>query len=154
MIIKTKDGRYWDVSGQSNYVHACPHGGGFVCTIPMDDIAEWDTKLPAGSAKLMTVGFDNQPVCQAWVGLNRWNGWLQPRVERPELEKFMAYQQQLAKDCSDVATAKLEGETLVVTYPKDWEYEPERIEPETLNGMQVWNIGLGFTWEETQTELP
>lgn len=94
-IIRVRDGRFFEVIEErpGGELLACNVGGGFQVRIPLDRIEERDVELPMNDYELMTVGFDDEPFCRAWVHRTfRWNGWLQPLVTAAELPNMIAAQ--------------------------------------------------------------
>lgn len=158
-IIKTKTGAYFETTEdqicppfKAPFIKCWPVGGGFEQHIPRRDIAEYDAKLPA-NIQLLTVGFWEKPICQAYCDLNqRWNGWLCPRVDRANLEKFLG----VIATVPGAAKFAWDGNTLVVTYPDGYDCAPDLIEPFTLKVggtyVKVWDISLGYVWTEIESE--
>ncbi len=149
-IIKTKNGGYWNVSENNligDPVFACPVGGGFQVRIPRKDVVDWNAKLPAVYHHI-TVGFDDTPVCKAYVNYeDRWNGWLKPLVDREGLDQFVKFQRE------NDNVLLLDADTLVITDPNFPEEEPQVINPTTIKyegqPVTVWDLGgLGLTWEQ------
>ena len=155
LILKTKDGRYWDLADSTTSddpILAAPHGGGFICKIPRADVADYDAALPE-QYRLVTVGFEDLAVCKAHVNFeDRWNGWLQPLVDEENLRKFLESQLRLASDCYEVCTGRLDNGILHIThagYPAGEANEAIPAQEINFAGQQVevWPIGLGLTWE-------
>lgn len=162
-MFQTKNGEYWQFSMSSEAKPGClagaRPGGGFVVSIPIADVKNWDAKYPENQYKYGPVGFEGEYVCHAYVGMRRWNGWAIPCVDREQLLRFLASQDKLNADYpnSGTVTGKLDGTVLHVCYNDpdnndDGQPTRETIEPAYIkfNGADVlvWEIGLGLIWDE------
>lgn len=152
--IKARNGRYYDtIDGDvapEGCIAAHPRGGGFVVHIPKDEVEEWDAIVPV-EFKRAVVGFDGEPFVTAYYDpLDRWNGWLLPKVDRENLDKFLAEEANCNKEAPDdcYIIGKLVGTVLHIT--QNGEHEEIPMETIEFEGkpVEVWSIGLGLIWED------
>lgn len=156
--IKTSDGQYWELgfdhTNDPDRVAVCNPGGGFIMLIPRSDVVDWDAQLPVNYRRV-TVGFDGRAVCEAWVNFHqRWNGWLMPLVDGHNLQKVLLYLNEEYCLTGEGIRLWMDGPVLVVKWPE--EETPERYEPQSLNvegeTVTVWDVSLGYTWEDIDEE--
>lgn len=162
-MIKTKNGEYWtvDKDGETpDHVKACRPGGGWVCRIPKQDVIDWDAHYPEDQYRLVPVAMcdDETPICYAYVGMERWNGWARPLADRENVLKFLGHQEKLKAEsgpCEGLTTGTFVGNILVIDHGDYGPNEPKetsRIEPETIlykgQNVEVWDIQLGLIWDE------
>lgn len=98
-----------------------------------------------------------------WIGnrIPRWNGFVAfPLFDRPTVERIAANLAKSHATNPDDSYLTWDGDTVVlhdgvaeqdaVTDPEGWgDYEPERIEPQVVEGVQRWDIGgCSWVWSE------
>ena len=146
--------QYYEEDVSERYVLAYPVGGGFQRSVPREDIISMDATIPV-EISTTTVGFaEGCPTYKAYIFANdRWNGWLQPYVEKDQLLKFIKDQ---ADDPHVEDRYNLRGNTLVVNQSMGDDEYTHTVEAKTItyNGkeIKVWGIGLGLCWTDMEEE--
>ena len=96
----------------------------------------------------------DEGVLAGYTDLSDWNGFEIPRVERAELEKFIAQTKKFIKlnggDLCWAKSIKLDGDKLIITCDEqDGPTVEEPITIDTTDGKKkVWDISLGLCWME------
>jgi hypothetical protein len=111
-----------------------------------------------GEWMLADEGQDPAEVALPAYLLSRWNGWAVPAFPREAVDRVIAVQDQMraADPNADEVLARLEwdGDAVIVTDRTYGEEYVDRIEPQTVGGEQVWDMGLGWTWDTLDFEDP
>jgi hypothetical protein len=137
----------------------CPVGGGFGLTLNNETVKsiEYIDELP-NDLVIGWTAFDEFEESTLWRAIvnkhDTWNGWAKPYIFADDIEKFL-------KDIAveDFAKSHLDETKVLVIINDVPEYNggfTERIEPEQLLGITVYNVGdLGWTFSfyETKPEL-
>lgn len=104
-------------------------------------------------------GDETDPIFRArWDPSVRWNGWLCPYLERPEIQKLIDYNNLALAEGAEVDAFEWDGHVLLqITHPSQrYEGDPfiDRLEPIGIDGILHWTPGaFGWTWCETYPPL-
>jgi hypothetical protein len=92
----------------------------------------------------------------------RWNGWAVPAFAREQVDAVIRVQDRLRADSATpddelegYARIEWSGDTVVVrTEVGSPDEYREEIRPNNIDGEEVWEMGLGWTWETLDFEDP
>lgn len=116
----------------------------------MVTVGIWEDQFPC----VVRLSDGSQPMTDTnWLGwkgdpIPRWNGFVAyPEFDRAAVEKMAAL---FASEGDE--QIEWDGDTVILHSPEyadDPDYEPERIEPTVIDGVQRWDIGgCRWTWTE------
>ena len=117
--------------------------------------------LPIVDPSILTsavFSIEGDPTAPQYRGLHndraRWNGWAQPLFTRSEVERLAA---QIAADGNTWTdpqgvehtynTLTFDGDVLVYTTDDDGHPWTERLVPYVLDGVFLYDCGLGWVWD-------
>jgi hypothetical protein len=92
--------------------------------------------------------------------LSRWNGWAVPAFAREQAEEVVRRQEEMRReveadgpDDGGIAELVWDGDSIVATTSEDPTWR-EVVQPQLIDGVEHWELGLGWTWETLDFEDP
>lgn len=149
--------RHCEVCAKEPVIEASPIGGGFVRHVPLKHIVARNVTLPEELVKTR-VGFDEPEwgVYDAYIDpVRRWNGWLIPLMTLDAVREFGAKQARLVDEDEGFEDWVEVSEDGIVTSHHKVAFEDEsyQITPVVIDGMTLYNMGLGLCWQEYPEEV-